>query len=86
MKSRKIKLDHIKKNKEGNVDFHTIDMPHTQDYSRICYFNWRVTVNMLTDEIRILRSDHKRAIVRMPHILSKHFQDWIFSLEDRTFM
>ena len=82
----KIKLEHLQKNKEGKVDFHTIDMPHTQDYSRICYFKYAVTVKMLTEEIRILRSDHKRAIIRIPHILSKHFQDVIFSLEDRGIM
>ena len=41
---------------------------------------------MLTEEIRILRSEHKRAIIRIPHILSKHFQDYIFSLADRQYM
>ena len=61
-------------------------MPDTQDYSRICYFKKYVTVKMLTEEIRILRSDHKRAIIRIPHILSKHFQDYIFSLEDGNIM
>ena len=70
-----IKPEHIKKNTEGKVDFHTIDMPHTQDYSRICYYDDHVTVKILTEEIRVLRSDHKRAIIRIPHILSTHFQD-----------
>ena len=41
---------------------------------------------MLTEEIRTLRSDHKSAIIRHPHLLSKYFQDLIFSLEDVTFM
>ena len=41
---------------------------------------------MLTEEIRVLRSDHKRAMIRMPHLLSKHLQDYIFSLEDRKHM
>ena len=54
------------------VDFHTIDVPHTQGYSRICYFRAVVTVKMLTEEIRALRTDHKRVIIRMPHLLSKH--------------
>merc|ERR1719232_1007705 len=85
-KSLKIKPEHLQKNKEGKVDFHTIDMPHTQDYSRICYFKKYVTVKMLTEEIRILRSDHKRAIIRIPHILSKHLQDYIFSLADGDLM
>ena len=53
-----IKLKHIKKNKEGKVDFHTIDTPPTKDFSRICYFNNEsVTVKMLTQEIRKLRLD-----------------------------
>ena len=85
-KSSKIKAEHIKKNSEGKVDFHTIDVPHAQGYSRICYFNENVTVKMLTEEIRVLRRDHKRAMIRMPHLLSKQFQRLIFSLEDRKYM
>ena len=61
-------------------------MPLNQDYSRICYFKMKVTAKMLTEEIRTLRTDHKRAMMRIPHVLSKHLQDWIFSLEDGRYM
>ena len=84
--SRDITPKHLPKNKEGEIDFHTIDVSHTQGYSRICYFKLFVTVKKLTEEIRVLRSDHKRAMIRMPHLLSKHFQDYFFSLEDGKFM
>ena len=85
-KSEDIDDEHIKQNKEGKVDWHTIDVPHTQGYSRICYFKHRVTVKMLTEEIRVLRRDHKRAMIRIPHLLSKHHQEYIFSLEDGKYM
>ena len=85
-KSRDIKAEHLQKNKEGEIDFHTIDMPHTQGYSRICYFRRRVTAKMLTEEIRVLRIDHKRAMIRMPHLLNEHFKKEIFSLEDGEYM
>ena len=85
-KSEKIKVEHIKKNSEGKVDFHTIEVSHTQGYSRICYFKKYVTVKMLTEDIRALRTDHKRAMIRMPHLLSKKVQRLIFSLEDRKYM
>ena len=85
-KSEKIKEEHIKKNSEGKVDFHTIDVPQTQDYSRICYFKERVTVKMLTEEIRVLRTDHKMSMLRIPQHLSERFQKFIFSLQDRKHM
>ena len=85
-KSEKIKEEHIKKNKEGEVDFHTIEVPHTQDYSRICYYKRNVTVKMLTEEIRVLRTDHKMSMLRIPQHLSEHFQKNIFSLQDRSYM
>ena len=83
---RKIKEEHLQKNKEGKVDFHTIDVPQTRDYSRICYFKRKVTVKMLTEEIRVLRTDHKMSMLRIPQHLSEHFQKLIFSLEDRKHM
>ena len=61
-------------------------MPQTQDYSRICYFKKRVTVKMLTEEIRVLRTDHKMSMLRIPQHLSEHFQEYIFSLQDRKYM
>ena len=48
-------------------------MPQTQDYSRICYFKMEVTVKMLTEEIRVLRTDHKMSMLRIPQHLSEHF-------------
>ena len=65
-KMKDIKIEHLQKNKEGKIDFQTIDKPPTKDYSRICYFKWKITAKMLTEEIRALRRDHKRTMIAMP--------------------
>ena len=81
-----LKPEQIKKDKEGKIDFFTIDVPRTADYSRICYFPHAVTVKMLTDEIRALRTDHKMSMLMIPDHLSMHFKHMFYTLEDRDFM
>ena len=75
-----IQTEHIQKDKEGKIDFHTIDVTCSKDYSKICYYKRFVTVKMLIEEIRALRRDHKLSMFRIPQHMSKHFQEWIFSL------
>ena len=81
--SKRIGLEHLQKNSEGKVDFHTIEVPQTQDYSRICYFKFNVTVKILTEEIRALRKDRKLHMLSLPHHLSKTLYMGSFCLEDR---
>ena len=85
-KIRFISAERIPKNEQGKVDFHTIDVPQIEDYSRICYYKFYVTAQMLTDEIRALRTEHKRAMIKMPHDLSKDLKAYIFSLADGAHM
>ena len=73
-----IKTEHLQSNAEGKIDFHSIEVPHGQGYDRLLYFPRNVTFKMFADEIRTLKSEHKRLMVRIPYQLNT-FTSWNFT-------
>ena len=54
-KTNEIRLEHLKKNKDGSVDWLPLESPATRDHSSLVYYPHRMTANMFSDEIKRLR-------------------------------
>ena len=67
----KIKLEHLKKNEDGSIDWLPLEAPATRDHSSLVYYRHNMTAKKFTDEIKRVRQVEKKSMVLIPQHLDK---------------
>ena len=86
-KANSIELKHLKKNEKGEIDWLPLGSRHTRDYSRLVYYPIGITAKIFTDEIKRVRTDEKKLMIRIPQHLAKiPFGSYFWDFEKKDLM